>query len=265
MEIIIQPTQEDCARIGGKIVANLLRQKANAVLGLATGSTPVALYEEMIRMRRDEDLDFSHVTTFNLDEYIGLPGDHPCSYRHFMQQQLFNHINVRPERTHVPNGLAVDIKAECNAYESSIQAVGGIDMQVLGLGSDGHIAFNEPGSSLGSRTRIKTLTQKTREDNARFFDSIDEVPRHCITMGVGTIMECRKLLLFAFGESKAEIIARAVEGPITSMVPASALQLHQNVKILVDEAAASKLVQLDYYMEVFSNKPDWQRAGKEVH
>ena len=240
-----------------------IRDRANAVLGLATGSTPLPLYEELVRLRREESLDYSGVTSFNLDEYIGLPGDHPCSYRHFMQQNLFNHINIRPERTHVPNGLAVDIKAECNAFESAIQAVGGIDLQVLGLGADGHIAFNEPGSSLGSRTRIKTLTHKTREDNARFFDSIDDVPRHCITMGVGTIMECRKLLLFASGEGKAEIIARAVEGPITAMVPASALQLHQNVKILLDEPAASKLEQLDYYKEVFSNKPDWQHASRD--
>lgn len=263
MEVIIQPTPKDCAEIGGRIIKTLLGRKANAVLGLATGSTPVPLYEELTRLRRDEGLDFSGVTSFNLDEYVGLPGDHPCSYRFFMQQHLFNNINIRPERTHVPNGLAVDIKAECNAYESAIQAVGGIDLQVLGLGSDGHIAFNEPGSSLGSRTRIKTLTQETRQDNARFFDSFDQVPQHCITMGVGTIMECRKLLLFAFGEAKAEVIAKAVEGPITSMVPASALQLHQNVKILVDEAAASKLVQLDYYKEVFTKKPDWQRAGRE--
>ena len=263
MEVIIQPTPEDCAEIGGRMIKALLERKANAVLGLATGSTPLPLYEELVRLRREESLDFSGVTSFNLDEYIGLPGDHPCSYRHFMQQNLFNHINIRPERTHVPNGLAVDIKAECNAYESAIQAVGGIDLQVLGLGADGHIAFNEPGSSLGSRTRIKTLTHKTREDNARFFDSIEDVPRHCITMGVGTIMECRKLLLFAFGEGKAEIIARAVEGPITAMVPASALQLHQNVKILLDEAAASKLEQLDYYKEVFSNKPDWQHASRD--
>jgi len=265
MEIIIQPTPEDCARIGGKIVASLLRRKPNAVLGLATGSTPEPLYAELVRMRREDALDFAGVTTFNLDEYIGLPSDHPCSYRYFMQEQLFDHVNVRPERTHVPDGLAVDIKAECEAYEKSIIAAGGIDLQVLGVGTDGHIAFNEPASSLGSRTRIKTLTQKTREDNARFFDSIDEVPRHCITMGVGTIMECRKLVLFAFGEAKAKVIAAAVEGPVSAMVPASALQLHQNVKILIDEAAASKLQQRDYYKEVFTHKPDWQRAGSADH
>jgi glucosamine-6-phosphate deaminase len=200
------------------------------------------------------------VTSFNLDEYIGLPGDHPCSYRHFMQEHLFNKINMKPERTHVPDGMAVNIEAECRAYEHKIHAVGGIDVQVLGIGTDGHIAFNEPGSSLGSRTRIKTLTQKTREDNARYFKSLDEVPRHCITMGVGTIMECRKLLLFAFGEGKAEIIAEAVEGPMSAMVPASALQMHPDVVILVDEAAGSKLKLNDYYKHIYANKPAWQKS-----
>ena len=259
MEIIITPEPEGCARVGANIIEKTIKRKANTVLGLATGSTPVQLYQELIRRRRDDGLDFSHITSFNLDEYVGLPGDHPCSYRHFMQQELFNHVNIRAERTHVPNGMAVDIEQECLAYEHSIRSVGGIDVQVLGIGTDGHIAFNEPASSLGSRTRIKTLTTKTREDNARFFSSMDEVPTHCITMGVGTIMECRKLLLFAFGESKAEIIAEAVEGPITAMVPASALQMHPDVIILVDEAASSKLKQHDYYKQIYDNKPDWQK------
>ena len=259
MEIIIQDTAEDCAKLGAAIIRQTMERKANTVLGLATGSTPLKLYEELVRMRREDDLDFSRITTFNLDEYIGLPGDHPCSYRHFMQENLFNKVNVRPERTHVPNGQAVDIEAECLAYENAIRAVGGIDVQVLGIGTDGHIAFNEPVSSLGSRTRIKTLTQATREDNARFFDSMEDVPRHCITMGVGTIMECRKLLLFAFGEAKAETIAKTVEGPLTAMIPATALQLHPDVKIFLDEAAASKLDHHDYYKEVYNNKPSWQR------
>lgn len=260
MEVIISPTSEDSARLGADIITHAMKHKPNVVLGLATGSTPVCLYNELIRRRREENLDFAGVTSFNLDEYIGLPSDHPCSYRHFMQEHLFNKINMKPERTHVPDGMAVNIDQECLAYEHKIHAVGGIDVQVLGIGADGHIAFNEPGSSLGSRTRIKTLTQETREDNARFFNSIDEVPRHCITMGVGTIMECRKLLLFAFGESKAEIIAAAVEGPMTAMVPASALQMHQDVVILVDEAAGSKLKLHDYYKHIYANKPAWQKS-----
>jgi len=259
MEIIIQDTPAACAEIGARIIAETMNSKPNTVLGLATGGTPVVLYKELIRMHAEEGLDFAGLTTFNLDEYVGLAPDHPCSYRHFMQEQLFNHVNVRPERTHVPNGQATNINAECLAYENAIQAVGGIDVQVLGIGSDGHIAFNEPVSSLGSRTRIKTLTQNTRDDNARYFDTLDQVPTHCITMGVGTIMECRELLLFAFGESKADTIVEAVEGPIRAMVPASALQMHPDVKILLDEAASSKLEKHDYYKWVYDNKPEWQQ------
>jgi glucosamine-6-phosphate deaminase len=258
MEVIIQPNPSDCAAAGARIIGKLLEAKANAVLGLATGSTPLPLYGELVRMNRAGEVDFSGVTSFNLDEYIGLPGDHPCSYRYFMEQELFKDINIEPGRTHVPDGLADDVGEHCRAYEQAILDCGGIDLQILGLGSDGHIGFNEPGSSLGSRTRIKTLTGETREDNARFFDSIEEVPRHCITMGVATIMECRQIVLFAFGEAKAEIIATAIEGPVSAMVPASALQMHPEVKILLDEAAASRLKQKDYYKEVFAGKPSWQ-------
>lgn len=259
MEVIIQDTPEDCARIGASIIGATMRRKANAVLGLATGSTPLVLYKEMVRRHQAGEMDFSMATSFNLDEYIGLAPDHPCSYRYFMAENLFQHINIRPERTHVPDGNAVDVDAACKAYELAIRSVGGIDLQVLGIGTDGHIAFNEPVSSLGSRTRIKTLTKETREDNARFFDSMADVPTHCITMGVGTIMECRQLLLFAFGEAKAEIIAAAVEGPLTAMVPASALQLHQDVKIILDTASAAKLEHGAYFRHVYENKPEWQR------
>ncbi|MEM0898081.1 MAG: glucosamine-6-phosphate deaminase [Verrucomicrobiota bacterium] len=259
MEVIIKDTPEDCARAGGGIIAKAMKKKPNYVLGFATGSTPVPLYEDLISRYEAGEIDFSAAASFNLDEYIGLAPDHPCSYRRFMQEKLFDKVNLRPENTNIPNGLAQDIKAECLSYELAIRAVGGIDLQILGIGTDGHIAFNEPGSSLGSRTRIKTLTAKTREDNARFFESLPDVPRHCITMGVGTIMECERLLLFAFGEGKAEIIAKAVEGPVTAMVPASALQLHRDVKIILDEPAASALKLRDYYKEVFEFKPDWQR------
>jgi len=259
MEVIIQDTPEDCARIGASLIEVTMKRKANAVLGLATGSTPLVLYRELIRRHEAGDLDFSMVTTFNLDEYIGLASDHPCSYRYFMEENLFRHLNIRPERTHIPDGNAVDVDAACKAYELAIRSVGGIDLQVLGIGTDGHIAFNEPVSSLGSRTRIKTLTADTRNDNARFFESMADVPTHCITMGVGTIMECRQLLLFAFGDAKADIIARAVEGPLTAMVPASALQLHQDVKVILDTAAAAKLEHGAYFRHVYENKPEWQR------
>ena len=255
MEIIILPSKEDCAKLGGQLIFNLVKDNPECVLGLATGSTPVPLYEELIRLHKENNLSFSNVTSFNLDEYIGLSKNHPCSYRYFMQEQLFDSVDINFNSTHVPNGLAEDIQAECEAYEQSILDAGGIDLQILGIGSDGHIGFNEPCSSLSSRTRMKTLTGETIKDNARFFESENDVPRHCITMGVGTILDTKSVLLFAFGEGKSDIIAKAVEGPISSMVPASALQLHPKVKVILDDAAASKLVNIDYYKEVYANRP----------
>lgn len=255
MEIIIQPTAASAATIAARIIAGLLRKKPDAVLGLATGSTPVALYQELIAM----DLDWSRVTTFNLDEYIGLPREHPQSYHSFMWENLFRHMNIRKENVHIPDGNAVDIPAFCEAYEARIREAGGIDLQLLGIGTDGHIGFNEPTSSLASRTRIKTLTRRTCEDNARFFGPGEEVPHHVITMGIGTIMEARENLLLAFGEAKAKAIAEAVEGPVTANNPASVLQMHRTVKFCLDEPAASLLQRADYYRWVHDNKPDWQR------
>ena len=241
MEIIIQPTPADASVIAARIIAQLVRRKPNCVLGLATGSTPVATYKELIRMHREEGLDFSHVTTFNLDEYVGLPPEHAQSYHEFMRENLFRHINVNPQRIHIPNGMAADVPN-------------------LGIGSDGHIGFNEPTSSLASRTRIKTLTERTRQDNARFFDNdLSQVPMHCITMGVGTIMECRQVLLLAFGANKANAVAEAVEGPISAMNPASILQMHEVAKVLMDEPASANLRKRDYYRYVWDNKPAWQR------
>lgn len=176
-----------------------------------------------------------------------------------MNENLFDHINIRKENTHVPDGMAEDVPETCAAYEDAIRAVGGIDVQVVGIGGDGHIGFNEPGSSLASRTRIKTLTEETRQDNARFFDSIDQVPMHCITMGIGTIMDSRRILFLAFGERKSGIVRDATEGPITATVPASVLQLHPSVKVFLDEPAAAKLARYDYYKWVYDNKPEWQR------
>jgi glucosamine-6-phosphate deaminase len=217
------------------------------------------MYAELVRMHREEGLDFSRVTTFNLDEYVGLAGDHPQSYRAFMWEHLFRHLNVAKERIHIPNGLATDVPAECAAYETAIRAAGGIDLQILGIGTDGHIGFNEPSSSLASRTRIKTLTERTRSDNARFFGSVEAVPFHVVTMGVGTIMDARQVLLLAFGEGKARAVADAVEGSITAMNPASILQMHPVAKCLVDDAAARELKRIEYYRWVYSNKPQWQR------
>jgi glucosamine-6-phosphate deaminase len=262
MEIIIQPTPEAGSIIAARIIAKLVRTKPDCVLGLATGSTPLATYRELVRMHREDGLDFSKVTTFNLDEYVGLPPEHSQSYHAFMDEHFFRQVNVPRSRIHIPNGMARDIPAECARYEAAIVAAGGIDLQLLGIGTDGHIGFNEPSSSLASRTRIKTLTERTRSDNARFFDGdLARVPFHCITMGVGTIMASREVLLLAFGANKADAVANAVEGSITAMNPASVLQMHAVAKCIVDEPAAAKLTRRDYYRWVFDHKPEWQRIA----
>ena len=241
MLVIIKDDYEAVSSEAARLVVNRMRKKPNLVLGLATGSTPLGLYKELIRMHKEEGLDFSKLTTFNLDEYVGLPHDHPESYRYFMQTNLFHGLNLDPRFVHIPDSQAMDIEDHCKWYEEQIAKAGGLDLQVLGIGGNGHIAFNEPGSSLGSRTRVKTLTAKTRQDNARFFGSLDEVPRFALTMGVGTIMEARELLLLASGEGKADAIAASVEGPITAMVPASIVQMHPRAFLVVDRAAASRL------------------------
>ena len=262
MEIIIQPTPEAGSIIAARIIANLVRTKPDCVLGLATGSTPLATYRELVRMHHEDGLDFSKVTTFNLDEYVGLPPEHPQSYHAFMDEHFFRHVNVPRSRIHIPDGMARDVPMECARYEAEILSAGGIDLQLLGIGTDGHIGFNEPSSSLASRTRIKTLTEQTRADNARFFGGdLAEVPFHCITMGVGTIMAVRQVLMLAFGANKAGAVANAVEGPITAMNPASVLQMHPAAKCITDESAAGKLTRRDYYRWVYSHKPDWQRIA----
>ncbi|MES2572819.1 MAG: glucosamine-6-phosphate deaminase, partial [Verrucomicrobiota bacterium] len=233
--------------------------KPASVLGLATGSTPVGLYRELIALYRDGLLDFSHASSFNLDEYVGLPAGHPGSYHSFMQENLFSHINLPPEKSRLPDGMSADVPAHCAAYEASIQAAGGIDLQLLGLGSDGHIGFNEPSSSLSSRTRIKTLTPRTIADNARYFGGEANVPHHVITMGVGTIMEARHTVVLALGTKKAAAVAAMAEGPITANCPASILQMHPRCTLIVDEAAAAALTRGDYYRWVYDNKPIWQR------
>jgi len=241
MLVIIKEDYEAVSAEAARLVVERLLRKPNMVLGLATGSTPVGMYRELIRRCREDGLDFTKVTTFNLDEYVGLPPDHEQSYHRFMREQLFDHMTIDPRYVHIPNGMAMDIEAHCGWYEDQIERAGGIDLQVLGIGANGHIAFNEPGSSLGSRTRVKTLTQQTREDNARFFASMEEVPRHAITMGIGTIMEARELLMLVTGEAKADALKAACEGPLTAMVPASMIQMHRKAYVIVDRAAASKL------------------------
>lgn len=260
MEIIIQPDAAAASALAARRVAALIRRKPDAVLGLATGSSPLALYAELIRLHREEGLDFRHVTTFNLDEYLGLRPTHPSSYHHFMGENLFRHVNMDPARVFLPSGqVEGSVEEYCERYEDEIRRAGGIDLQILGIGGDGHIGFNEPGSSLASRTRIKTLTARTRSDNAAFFEPPDEVPFHVITMGVGTIMDAKEVCLLAFGEGKASALSGAVEGPVSASLPASILQMHRTVKVFADEAAASRLTRTDYYRWVYDNKPSWQR------
>lgn len=256
MEIIIQPTADAAIKVAAQIITRLLRDKPNAVLGMATGATPVPLYKELARMK----LDWRRVVTFNLDEYVGLPSDHPQSYHHYMWENLFRHVNIARKNVHIPDGLAKDIPKFSAKYEKQILAAGGIDLQILGIGTNGHIGFNEPSSSLTSRTRIKTLTPQTVADNARFFSDEDKVPHHVITMGIGTIMDARQTLLLAFGEKKAGIIAETIEGPMTADNPASALQMHPRAVFCLDDASAARLKRADYYRWAYDKKPDWQKC-----
>jgi len=241
MKVIIKETSEEMSKEAAKLFADRIKKKPNIVLGLATGSTPVKMYKELIRMHKEEGLDFSKVVTYNLDEYLGLSGDHDQSYRYFMNDNLFNHININKENTHVLNGKASDPDKESKDYEADIKKAGGIDIQLLGIGGNGHIAFNEPGSPKDSRTRVVDLTPETIKDNARFFANESEVPRKAFSMGNGSIMDAKEVVLIADKASKADAISKSVEGPATEQVPASLLQNHPNVTFVVDKDAASKL------------------------
>lgn len=258
MEVIIQPNEESAAALVARIVAHDLRANPHLVLGLATGQTMERVYRHLVRMHKEQRLDFSLCSTFNLDEYVGLMPSDPNSYRHYMEQHLFRQVNIDSRNTHLPNGMAQDLEAECRNYEAMIQRFGGIDLQLLGIGKAGHIGFNEPLSALRSRTRVKALTPTTLKQNAALFGGEERVPRRAITMGVGTIIEARRCLLLATGASKVEVIARAVEGPITSMVTASTLQLHPRCTVIIDETAATKLTEQEYYRWIFENEPEWQ-------
>lgn len=240
MLVETHPDYDGVSDRAAEIVAGQMRRKPNSVIGFATGSTPLGLYRRLIQMHENDGLDFSKITTFNLDEYIGLASTHPQSYHYFMWDKLFGHVNVSPSNVFIPEGILEDIDEFCRWYEAQIAQVGGIDLQILGIGANGHLAFNEPGSSLGSRTRIKTLADKTVSDNARFFGPDEQVPRHSITMGIGTIMESERLLMLASGEGKADAVQAMIEGPITAMLPASILQLHRDATCVIDVAAGSK-------------------------
>lgn len=259
MEVIIQPTEQAAVNLTARILADALRRNPEMVFGLATGATMEAVYSELARMYREDGLDFSGAKSFNLDEYIGLPPENRNSYRYYMNENLFSKINIKLANTHLPNGMTDDINGEGNRYEAAIQAAGGIDLQLLGIGQDGHIGFNEPLSSLGSRTRDKALTPETVKQNSIYFDPPESMPRRAFTMGVGTILEAERIVMLVTGERKADIIARAVEGPVTSMISASAIQFHRNAVVIVDEAAGAKLQGHEHYRWSFANEPRWEK------
>ncbi len=253
-EVVIVEDAAAAGSLAADAICDLVGDRPDAVLGLATGSTPLTVYAALAGRRRAVAL--GAVRWFALDEYVGLPPGHPQSYRAVIDREVVAPLGLDHRMVRVPGDGP--IQSAGARFEAEIESAGGIDLQLLGIGTTGHIGFNEPGSSLASLTRVKTLTEQTRRDNSRFFDSIDEVPMHCITQGLGTIMRARHLLLLAFGAAKAAAVAAAVEGPISSSAPGSAIQLHPHVTVLVDEAAAADLRQRDYYRHAWANKPDWQ-------
>ncbi|MFE5341954.1 glucosamine-6-phosphate deaminase [Isoptericola sp. NPDC056578] len=258
MEVVIAPAEE-LAVLAADAIEALLRRDPATVLGLATGSSPLKVYDELARRHREDGLSFADARGFMLDEYVGLDAAHPQRYRNVIETEIASRVEWPADQVSGPDGLADDIPAACAAYEAAITDADGVDLQLLGIGTDGHIAFNEPGSSLASRTRIKTLTAQTRVDNARFFgDDVDQVPTHCLTQGLGTIMQARHLVLLATGRQKAEAVHQLVEGPISAMWPGTVMQLHPHATVLVDDAAASRLQLGDYYRQTFASKPDWQ-------
>ncbi|WP_178946077.1 glucosamine-6-phosphate deaminase [Kocuria sp. TGY1127_2] len=258
MEIIVTPNPEAVGEYAARRIAALIENKPDAVLGVATGSSPVPTYQALERKVRT-GLDMSQVSAFALDEYVGLDEGHPQSYAEVVRRDVTERLELDPNLVHVPSGHAHDILAACEDYEAQIREAGGVDIQILGIGANGHIGFNEPSSSLSGRTRVKTLTPKTRKDNARFFDNdLSQVPTHCITQGIGTILDSRVALLVATGEGKADAVAAMAEGPMGAFCPASALQLHRRAVVVVDEAAASGLKNREYYDFVRDHRPDWQ-------
>ena len=250
MKVLIFPDAKDAIAAAARLVLDQVRLKPDAVLGLATGGTMEAVYDRVADGAREGAVSFAGVSSFNLDEYLGLPPEHPASYHTYMRQRLFSRIGIDLTRTHLPKGDCEDAEVECERYEAAIAASGGIDLQLLGIGRNGHIGFNEPTSSLSSRTRVKTLTAETREANAQFFERPEDMPHYALTMGIGTILDARHCILLAIGASKAEPVAKAIEGPLAATCPASALQLHRHATMLLDREAAARLELVDYYQRV---------------
>jgi glucosamine-6-phosphate deaminase len=259
MEVVILADAKEIGRVAADAIGALLKRKPDAVLGLATGSSPLAIYDELAARYEAGEISFRQARAFTLDEYVGLPADHPQRYRTVIEDVFVSRVDFVPGAVEGPDGLATDIPAACAAYENAIRAAGGVDLQILGIGTDGHIAFNEPGSSLASRTRIKTLTRQTRIDNARFFDDdVDAVPTHCLTQGLATIMAARHVILIATGRGKAEAVHQLTEGAVSALWPATILQHHPHATVLLDDAAARRLQLVDYYRETYRSKPEWQ-------
>ena len=259
MEIVIVRDAAEAGRVAALKIASVVERKPEAVLGLATGSSPTGIYASLAARVQAGELDFSRASGFALDEYVGIPLEHPESYASVIRRDVVEPLGMDPARVRVPDGRADDIEAAAVEYDAAIAAAGGIDIQILGIGANGHIGFNEPTSSFASRTRIKTLAPQTRADNARFFDDPSQVPTHCMTQGLGTILDAHEVVLVAVGSSKAAAVAGMVEGPLSAMCPGSALQLHQHATIVVDEEAAALLTLADYYRYTYANKPAWQR------
>jgi len=258
MDVVIRPTAEAAADLVARVIAREMRSNPRLVMGLASGNTMESVYARLVQMHCEEGLDFSACRTFNLDEYVGLSVNDANSYRHYMNRHLFLRVNINLQKTHLPDGMAANLPAECLNYERLIATHGGIDLQLLGIGQNGHLGFNEPLSALRSRTRVTVLSRTTRAQNAPLFPDPNRVPQRAITMGVGSILDCRQCLLLATGEEKAAIVAKAVEGPITSMISATALQLHANCLLVLDEAAASQLKESEYHHWLFENQPEWE-------
>ena len=261
MEILIRDTPEEGARVASRLVRKILSSRSNLVLGLATGGTLLRLYREMIRMYQAGELSFQDCTSFNLDEYVGLPPEDERSYHHYMRTHLFDQVDMDPEHIHLPNGCADDLRQACRDYEQKIKESGGIDLQILGIGANGHIGFNEPTGSLASRTWVKILSEQTMRANAVYFDRPEDVPRHVVTMGIATVMETRHCLLLANGVKKADAVRNMIEGPISASCPASILQMHRRVTIVLDEEAAYLLTFKDRYKWVEQKKLDWQKLN----
>lgn len=255
MEVIICSDAAQAASRAADAVEALFARRPDAVLGVATGSSPVGIYEELGRRVRAGSLSLSKARAFMLDEYVGLTGEHPERYQNVVLRDFVAKVDIDADNVQGPDGLAENLGAACAAYEQAIVEAGGVDLQILGVGTDGHVAFNEPGSSLASRTRVKILTKQTREDNARFFGGdVSQVPLQCLTQGIATIMSARHIVLIATGQAKAEAIAQVIEGGVSALWPGSIIQMHQHVTVFIDDAAASRLSLADYFMEVYANK-----------